>query len=73
MLSQQKFDDHFYESYCNESNRFFTQKDELPMGMPLSGLFAEIYLSSYENKYLLSSCNTFYNRIMSYTSYVDNS
>ena len=59
------------QNYFTYDKRFFIQEDGLAMGSPLSGLLAEIYLNFYENKYLLSNCNTFHKAIISYTRYVD--
>ena len=41
------------------------------MGSPLSGLLADIYINDFENKYIFTKNNTFYNNIIFYAKYVD--
>ena len=59
------------QNYFTFDGKFFKQGEGLAMGSPLSGLLADIYLNFYENNYLLSNCNSYHDKIISYTRYVD--
>ena len=41
------------------------------MGLPLSGLLADLYLHHFENTYMFSENNKFYKNIKLYARYVD--
>ena len=55
---------------CTFNNKFFQQKDGVPMGSPISPLLAEIFTSTFENK-LFSSKNPPVNSIHFWARYVD--
>ena len=59
------------QNYFTFDGKFFEQGEGFAMGSPLSGLLADIYLNFYENNYLLSNCNSYHDKIISYTRYVD--
>ena len=58
------------QNYCTFNNKFYQQKDGLPMGSPISPLLAEIFMSTFENK-LFTSKNPLVNSIHFWARYVD--
>ena len=58
------------ENYCTFNNKFYQQKNGLPMGGPISPLLAEIFMPTFENK-LFSSKNPLTKSIHFWARYVD--
>ena len=56
------------QNYFEFNDRFYSQRDGLAMGSPLSGLLADIYLNHYENTHLFSNNNHKNNICLLYTS-----
>lgn len=52
------------QNYLTFYEKFFAQIEGLAMGLPLTGLIADIYLNNYENTCLLTNNNKFLNRII---------
>jgi len=58
-------------NYFTHNNEFYKQTQGLPMGSPLSGTLAEIYLNNFENKYIFNNHNKYRNNIIYWNRYVD--
>ena len=43
------------QNYFTFDDQFYSQRDDLAMGSPLSGLLADIYLNFYENTFMFSN------------------
>ena len=58
------------QNYFTHNNQYFSQKNGLAMGSPLSGLLADIYLNNFKNSFILTN-NKHKNNIIFYGRYVD--
>ena len=45
------------QNYFTHNNMFYTQTDGLPMGSPISGILAEIFLHTIEQEHILHNNN----------------
>lgn len=48
-------------NFCSFNNKFYKINDGLPMGMPLSGILAEILLNHFESNFIINNHNPFNN------------
>ena len=59
------------QNYFQHDNKFYTQNDGLPMGSPLSGTLANIYLNHFERTHIMNERNKYKNNILYWHRYVD--
>lgn len=59
------------QNYFQHNNKFHTQNDGLPMGSPLSGTLANIYLNYFERTYVNNNNNKYFNNLLYWHRYVD--
>jgi hypothetical protein len=59
------------QNYFMFMEKFYSQEDGLPMGSPLSGTLANIYLNHIENEHILNNRNKLANNIKYWHRYVD--
>jgi hypothetical protein len=59
------------QNYFQFENEFYIQEEGLPMGSPLSGLIADIFLDHIEHTHILSEDNRFKHNLVYYYRYVD--
>lgn len=59
------------QNYFEFNNKFYEQTDGLPMGSPLSGTLANIYLNHFEKTHVNSNSNKYKNNIIYWHRYVD--
>lgn len=59
------------QNYFQHENLFYNQKDGLPMGSPLSGTLANIYLNYFEKTFIMSNENKYQHNILYWYRYVD--
>jgi hypothetical protein len=58
------------QNYFTHDNLYFSQREGLAMGSPLSGLLADVYLNNFENSYIFEN-NMHSGNIIFYGRYVD--
>ena len=59
------------QNYFEHDQKFYTQNDGLPMGSPLSGTLANIYLNHFEKTYIHSEKNKHRKNIIYWHRYAD--
>ncbi len=59
------------QNYFQHNNKFYSQTDGLPMGNPLSGTLANIYMNHFENQHILTKTNNKNQIIKYWHRYVD--
>lgn len=59
------------QNYFQYNNSFYIQEDGLPMGSPLSGLLADIYMNNLETTKILNETNPYKSKLLYWYRYVD--
>lgn len=59
------------QNYFQHENNYYEQKNGLPMGSPLSGILANIFLNNIEKNNILNANNKYKNNIIYWHRYVD--
>lgn len=59
------------QNYCTFNNKFYKIEDGLPMGFPLSGILADIFMNYIETSFIVNSNNKFNPNIVKWLRYVD--
>ena len=59
------------QNFCMFNNSFYKINDGLPMGMPLSGLLADIYMDHIEDQHIINNNNPYHTHIKKWIRYVD--
>lgn len=70
-FGQNKIDIITKQNYFQYDNEFYTQVDGLPMGSPLSGIMANIFLNHFEKTFIHNARNKLRNNIIYWYRYVD--
>ena len=58
------------QNYFTYNNKTYTQTEGLPMGSPISGILAEIYIHNIEQNHIINN-NKYTNKIIYWHRYVD--
>ena len=58
------------QNYFSYNNKLYTQTDGLPMGSPISGILAEIFIHNMEQNHIINN-NKYTNKIIYWHRYVD--
>lgn len=61
----------FQQNFCNFNNTIYTYEEGLPMGSPLSGIIADIYMNKIENDLIINDNNPHKDKIIIWKRYVD--
>lgn len=59
------------QNFCTFNNQCYCYNEGLPMGSPLSGLLADIFLNNIENNKIMNDNNPFKKNIILWQRYVD--
>nr|XP_022905894.1 uncharacterized protein LOC111417759 [Onthophagus taurus] len=59
------------QNFCSFDGQYYTYDKGLPMGSPLSGLMADIFLNNLEEKMINNNKNPYNNNIIMWQRYVD--
>lgn len=58
-------------NFCTFNNKVYSINEGLPMGSPISGLLANIYIDYIENQYILNDKNPYFKKLRIWKRYMD--
>lgn len=59
------------QNYFSYNSSFYLQEDGVPMGSPLSGIMADIFMKEMETTKIMNDCNPYKEKIQYWYRYVD--